>query len=145
MSLAQARQGIFGVPRTRGDGPMTAPSRLGTALGVPRTRGDGPVIQEEPWFSDLVFPAHAGMDRSERRHWRVVERVPRTRGDGPSPPPPYKGKAACSPHTRGWTGGITFGESWDLSVPRTRGDGPEALHDGQGSEGVFPTHAGMDR
>ena len=72
-----------------------------------------------------MFPAHAGMDRRE---------TGKTYGD-----------AACSPHTRGWTGSPERRKSSASSVPRTRGDGPDLPALTPPVHQVFPAHAGMDR
>ena len=96
-----------GLPRTRGDGPIGdgivfAPPAASPRRGrrLPRTRGDGPPGR---WTHDLHvlplgFPAHAGMD--------------------PKPDP------VASPHTRGWTLGLTRIVASSSGLPRTRGDGP---------------------
>ena len=113
----------------------------------------------------MVFPAHAGMDRSI----------------GPPRPRPL----ACSPHTRGWTAqadqetklaevfpahagmdrSAARGPKFVERVPRTRGDGPllpartppihqcsphtrgwTVVHRHRDRcQPVFPAHAGMDR
>ena len=73
------------VPRTRGDGPAwtsrlhlqslpCSPHTRGwtdcvirageEGIPVPRTRGDGPLTGAELTRAELLFPAHAGMDRS---------------------------------------------------------------------------------
>ena len=56
-------EAAIGVPRTRGDGPMLEHLEVPLIVGVPRTRGDGPYLTKSGGSSDLVFPAHAGMDR----------------------------------------------------------------------------------
>ena len=50
--------------------------------------------------SDL-FPAHAGMNRSELICSAVVFTVPRTRGDEPEALRERDALRICSPHTRG--------------------------------------------
>ena len=133
------------VPRTRGDGPPPAPeqpqahgcsphTRGWTAdhgtkgkliARVPRTRGDGPLLNLGLLFLVLVFPAHAGMDRSPRQWWWTCLR--------------------CSPHTRGWTEEAPVCQPDAGSVPRTRGDGPVSSLEDTVAAHVFPAHAGMDR
>lgn len=71
----------------------------------------------------MVFPAHAGMNRPDKRAAFRGDRVPRTRGDEPWDDGTIGRPVMCSPHTRGWNGCL------DLSDPRP---------------GVFPAHAGME-
>ena len=133
-----------GVPRTRGDGPI---SRWESSCGIscsPHTRGwtgHGAVAVE----SVAVFPAHAGMDR-----W-IGGRSSR--------------RSACSPHTRGWTEraaslaglvevfpahagmdrlatGSCSARPW--CSPHTRGWTDDDPYRVDGFF-VFPAHAGMDR
>ena len=52
------------VPRTRGDGPDVASPPGPVLFRVPRTRGDGPIPAPIAATGAIVFPAHAGMDRS---------------------------------------------------------------------------------
>ena len=93
----------WGVPRARGDGPGSVGEREARRIRVPRARGDGPLApllarycltcspRTRGWTGlpdtikalDVVFPAHAGMDRPEARRTRRRGRVPRARGDGP--------------------------------------------------------------
>ena len=110
-------------PHTRG---WTEQPELccGEDAGVPRTRGDGPADKRPNKRRDIVFPAHAGMDRGSCT--------------------PIRSPGACSPHTRGWTAAW---ESFQASlgrVPRTRGDGPVRERLYVTAAAVFPAHAGMD-
>ncbi len=116
----------------------------GRRVGFPRPRGDGPHwdMQSGPpisfspptrgWpdlgtiFTTLgtVFPAHAGMARTQSRTscWR--RRFPRPRGDGPQVGVRNAVQPSFSPPTRGW--------------PGSRSGPPTAA-------AVFPAHAGMAR
>ena len=71
----------------------------------------------------LGFPAHAGMDPTQKTTATNVHGFPRTRGDGPVASPQVMVRSSVSPHTRGWT-------------RRDGGRGPERRG--------FPAHAGMD-
>ena len=50
---------------------------------------------------NVLFPAHAGMNRSQRMIARAALAVPRTRGDEPGLRKRRKCFRCCSPHTRG--------------------------------------------
>ena len=132
------------VPRARGDGPTAfdelrsrltcSPRTRGWTVeptvverghtGVPRARGDGPPCSAANNGDDIVFPAHAGMDRWYCWLWLTGR--------------------TCSPRTRGWTAlgraqhdkvhvfpahaGMDRPAGHDQGarrrVPRARGDGP---------------------
>ena len=173
------------VPRARGDGPTAfdelrsrltcSPRTRGWTVeptvverghtGVPRARGDGPPCSAANNGDDIVFPAHAGMDRWYCWLWLTGR--------------------TCSPRTRGWTAlgraqhdkVLVFpahagmdrapADVWNFisGVPRARGDGPSTRRMAQrmsacsprtrgwtdagpqvgAANGVFPAHAGMDR
>ena len=69
--------------------------------GVPRTRGDEPMSRQPYAIGDYVFPAPAGMNRI---HWEAVAHdqcVPRTRGDEPQVQDSLAQALECSPHPRG--------------------------------------------
>ena len=132
-----------GLPRTRGDGPVTSGYRLLLARASPHTRGWTRVAAGLAWLAG-GFPAHAGMDPRPAQGEREPGRLPRTRGDGPLQGLLDDGGAGASPHTRGWTvthdGMPTFGPGFPAHagmdpastgprpgsrrLPRTRGDGP---------------------
>ena len=159
-------RGMGSVPRTRGDGPLSAPTEPTMTGGVPRTRGDGPSIAEPILPSWTCSPHTRGWTaRSNGAHPDHIG-VPRTRGDGPIAHrsdvvnsgvfPAHAGMdrgvrssaagvSPCSPHTRGWTAIRAATVGARLGVPRTRGDGPERWPSGCWSYTVFPAHAGMDR
>ena len=98
-SPVEADQG--GVPRARGDEPESADACSGASRRVPRARGDEPQIQCFPYPSAVVFPAHAGMNRSDRISVCLPRSVPRARGDEPVVYVPASADAQCSPRTRG--------------------------------------------
>ena len=111
-----------GLPRTRGDGPVSSSSVITTTSASPHTRG----WTRRQILDVLVrwgFPAHAGMDRAVEARHPPRQRLPRTRGDGPRNMRTQDVLDEASPHTRGWTRG-----------------NPDA---GQPDRG-FPAHAGMD-
>ncbi len=68
---------------------------------VPRTRGDGPLVQEAVNWTQYLFPAHAGMDRSVN----CIE----------------QNYAPCSPHTRGWTDPLGYQGGEDSLFPAHAG------------------------
>ena len=111
-----------GLPRTRGDGPLTADAAEQLAAASPHTRG---WTRPRPGVDHLAggFPAHAGMDPTPAHTDRPASRLPRTRGDGPNRLATLHHLYGASPHTRGWTQQVT------------------AL---QQQPGGFPAHAGMD-
>ena len=134
-----------GVPRIRGDGPQPGgmdqcphpcsphtrgwtgrPDPLLRGVGsVPRIRGDGPQQGLEGSAADAVFPAYAGMDRPPN-DGRIMQLsvFPAYAGMDRLSATAYNVTLLCSPHTRGWTGGLDPSEN---------------------AVGVFPAYAGMDR
>jgi len=80
--LKTVYRGAFGVPRARGDGPLAPLLARYCLTCSPRTRG-WTGLPDTIKALDVVFPAHAGMDRPEARRTRRRGRVPRARGDGP--------------------------------------------------------------
>ena len=132
-----------GIPRTRGDGPLTAPVAGSTTLDSPHPRG-WTRRPEAPGGRSGGFPAPAGMDPSHELRRRRRRRIPRTRGDGPSFSVFTGVLLSDSPHPRGWTvpevlddGAVegfpapagmdppTISDSeMAPRIPRTRGDGP---------------------
>ena len=112
----------IGFPRTRGDGPAWRRPMPGRPPVSPHTRGWTRVVRDRR-HERRGFPAHAGMDPSLMRFWNATVRFPRTRGDGPGSRPGPTSRSRVSPHTRGWTRGLS------RSTRSARG---------------FPAHAGMD-
>ena len=118
--------------------------RMSGRAGVPRPRGDGPRLRVSPcrqaecsppargwtgrwWITNSglgVFPARAGMDRTEGACVLHIRGVPRPRGDGPQRCHQKAIEAKCSPPARGWT------DQDSLIADNCR---------------VFPARAGMDR
>jgi len=112
-----------------------------------------------------VFPAHAGVLRSDRAARGAVHRVPRARGGAPERDPEWVQLRACSPRTRGCSArhdlepdenrvfpahaGVLrrhrlITPHSDKCSPRTRGCSGQ---DGSRKQGgrVFPAHAGVLR
>ena len=112
-----------GVPRACGDGPSSMPPGLAAMPCSPRMRG---WTANPPHHAGVaeVFPAHAGMDRTEPPARLCKPSVPRACGDGPLANHLRVELDMCSPRMRGWT------------VIR---DHHQAVIE------VFPAHAGMDR
>ena len=118
-----ARVGVVGFPRTRGDGPQCPKMDYRNTRFPPHTRGwtgDEAADRED----GRVSPAHAGMDRGLKTHRRERMGFPRTRGDGPQQMAGSIARNQFPPHTRGWT----------PDLPDPPADRP-----------VSPAHAGMDR
>ncbi len=133
-------------PRTRGDGPSAIEGDQGGMTFSPHTRGWTARTSHHSHASP-VFPAHAGMDRSEGCRTLTWRSFPRTRGDGPWPAVRGGHGVRFSPHTRGWTemsikliedvevfpahAGMDrwgrWGRGGEKSFPRTRGDGPRKM------------------
>ena len=73
----------------------------------------------------VVFPAHAGMDRPAAWSPAASSHVfPAHAGMDRLWPSARASTAACSPHTRGWTAPQRKSTPHPECVPRTRGDGP---------------------
>ena len=138
-----ARASGRGLPRTRGDGPLSEIARQRDPLAPPHTRGW--TVQRPPVRGALDgSPAHAGMDRAGTTARASSSRLPRTRGDGPMIPCQAAASSLAPPHTRGWTRDAETGAECLLGspahagmdpcsgpttracgrLPRTRGDGP---------------------
>ena len=135
-----------GLPRTRGDGPRSAPRSTAGTAASPHTRG-WTQVAVAPGRVHHGFPAHAGMDPGARRRATTPSGLPRTRGDGPYDPERAIDWDLASPHTRGWTlarrrsaairAGFPAhagmdpqdrqGGAFAAGLPRTRGDGPTVI------------------
>ena len=132
-----------GIPRARGDGPMTRPVWQGSKRDSPRSRG-----WTWPFSARMVhrqgFPALAGMDPRGCGGRPRRSRIPRARGDGPSVRSNSTLTPPDSPRSRGWTcarlqvpahgvgfpalagmdpGGAVPNDA-AAGIPRARGDGP---------------------
>ena len=92
----------WGLPRTRGDGPLSAMVGAARTKASPHTRGWTRRRAGGPHRRD-GFPAHAGMDPVPESGDTVIVRLPRTRGDGPVVVTDCTSLTVASPHTRGWT------------------------------------------
>ena len=112
-----------GIPRTRGDGPLSSGGSCRRWKDSPHTRGWTP-HEVACDVGGPGFPAHAGMDPWNPAPDTSGSRIPRTRGDGPRGCMTLAVDDEDSPHTRGWT---PTGRT-----ARRRAAG-------------FPAHAGMDR
>ena len=142
--LRGAEAGLRGIPRTRGDGPLSRSGSLAARSDSPHARGWTPFARVTT-RATIGFPARAGMDPSARAWTLPVRWIPRTRGDGPAG---WKCPACSqrdSPHARGWTQpprqprpphrGFPARAGMDpvedarpagrRRIPRTRGDGPD--------------------
>ena len=148
-----------GLPRTRGDGPVSPAARIFCSWASPHPRGWTPVRRiARPHRTG--FPAPAGMDLLPDHRICIPPGLPRTRGDGPGGIGAVRSLIGASPHPRGWTltgiyprvGASGFPapagmdpvlapvESSATGLPRTRGDGP-ATHTGR----VSPARASRTR
>ncbi len=138
-----ARRGRSPAPRTRGDGPWSAPGKLCGHRCSPHPRGwsldDG-----RPGRGEALLPAPAGMVPPERSPTARPGAAPRTRGDGPAAAGHPATRTRCSPHPRGWSlrrrtqpvhhellpapaGMVPISAikaGLPKAAPRTRGDGP---------------------
>ena len=108
-------------PRARGDVPINSTPLFWHGLFSPRTRGCSD-IDRKGTSCLSVFPAHAGMFRSQGRPLLRKRRFPRARGDVPYLDLWNEREHVFSPRTRG----CSFVDSIR-----------HAAH------GVFPAHAGM--
>ena len=135
--------GKYGLPRTRGDGPLAFRDGSKVFWASPHTRG-WTRQADDAAVAAGGFPAHAGMDRMDVELAEECGWLPRTRGDGPVDTKASSLSSMASPHTRGWTlipheveaGAIGFpahagmdpslrdGHGEQPRLPRTRGDGP---------------------
>jgi len=112
----------WGVPHTRGDGPVNLSIIHHHTGSSPHTWGWTYHIQYE---SDTrhEFPTHVGMDLCTCRFSTWFARVPHTRGDGPRLANAISGETVSSPHTWGWTSDQLYADLGRPRVPYTCGDG----------------------
>ena len=133
-------------PHTRGWTVSKFPDRL-DVLSVPRTRGDGPKLVGRFQNAVILFPAHAGMDRT----WSTLttkatplfpahagmDRARRwSANDLNDLFPAHAGMDRAPPKRQ---------RRYEWPVPRTRGDGPRQSRADTSPSELFPAHAGMDR
>ena len=71
--------------------------------GLPRTRGDGPVTRITGVRTELASPHTRGWTHRQAAREAGGSRLPRTRGDGPVSHVAQVTRHVASPHTRGWT------------------------------------------
>jgi len=142
---SSARSAAACRPRTRGDGPLSAPTVTHALVSAPHARG---------WSSAsvricrlmVVGPARAGMVPHFPTGTRAAVGRPRTRGDGPRRIRIFCGILSSAPHARGWSWrGMTLTALAEVGParagmvrrnvgrhaecrgrPRTRGDDPSS-------------------
>ncbi len=120
--LQRGRDGAKGLPRVRGDRPLSFPRELYTSETSPRARGSTSHAHRGDARGD-DFPACAGIDPLDRSEPAQARGLPRVRGDRPE-------------NRR--EGGTLFTTS-----PRARGSTP-APHDALLLLPDFPACAGID-
>ena len=101
---------VYGLPRSRGDGPASHGVRRTSAEAAPLTRG-WTRVDRGSWRALRGCPAHAGMDPCPRTSPWPNSRLPRSRGDGPGVFTGYSSGREAAPLTRGWTH-YGRGEQW---------------------------------
>ena len=127
--LHQRKRLIYGLPRTRGDGPSPAPIHAHRPEASPHTRGWTLISGLNGLICD-GFPAHAGMDPRRTGSWPARPGLPRTRGDGPCVRVEGVRRAQASPHTRGWTPTAAAWRWHQTGFPAHAGMDPAAAHTG---------------
>ena len=129
-----------GIPRTRGDGPRSRPTRYARASDSPHARGwtSGSCaarsracgfparagmdrLPDRRGGGGRGFPARAGMDPCPARGRPGRTRIPRTRGDGPSSSIDSATAVRDSPHARGWTLEVAMSPSCARGFPARAG------------------------
>ena len=157
---AAGRRGV-GIPRARGDGPVTVLPNPRRRTDSPRSRGwtvGKPQYRRAP----MGFPALAGMDPRRARRCSRPGGIPRARGDGPGNVPRAASRPSDSPRSRGWTpeqiarverpGGFPALAGMDRApgagsrpvrgIPRARGDGPRTRSSEPGRPADSPRSRG---
>ena len=150
-------------PRACGDGPNPLPQDTQAFRFSPRMRGwTGQHVKKV--LAYVVFPAHAGMDRTPGTTVIGCSSFPRACGDGPPIVPPPTDPTPFSPRMRGWTSRRRRAPGLSGCFPRACGDGPMTetpaialakfsprmrgwtggLMSALKKFRVFPAHAGMD-
>ncbi len=139
----QSRSIPSGLPRTRGDGPISDKLPPCIRSAPPHTRG-WTAAPGAGGRGGGGSPAHAGMDPIWTLRTCASRWLPRTRGDGPTSTDCTANGCSAPPHTRGWTlvtvhvrpppDGSPAHAGMDprrrcvaassARLPRTRGDGP---------------------
>ena len=90
------------LPRTRGGVPHAGGTRFDKLQSSPHTRGCT-VESDSPGANRAIFPAHAGVYRTQAETLRRLSHLPRTRGGVPESAMNSWRTTASSPHTRGCT------------------------------------------
>ena len=144
------------LPRTRGDGPGSAPTSTSLPRASPHTRGwtvgarrgsqedQGASPHTRGWtradrrrpIVEPGFPAHAGMDPSPCASLPTPPGLPRTRGDGPLLISQWTAAPKASPHTRGWTLHLPFAARLAAGFPAHAGMDPPPAGAGLGRGGL---------
>ncbi len=151
------------VPRASGDGPGAYLGRRGPNGCSPRERGWSGhrpgrhagrrcSPRERGWSREAacarracaVFPARAGMVRSEALGRAGAEGVPRASGDGPAEHAREILQVMCSPRERGWSVLVVVGVPEVVVFPARAGMVRPARQSRRRSR-VFPARAGMVR
>ena len=155
---------LMGLPRARGDGPMSKLLRSEQRKAPPRSRGWTHTGDRRPGPAP-GSPALAGMDPVEGTATHGSSRLPRARGDGPVELDPATVAKLAPPRSRGWTQGGAdralarpgspalagmdptphTGMPQPLGLPRARGDGPESRTLSEQSFAAPPRSRGWTR
>src|SRR5690606_1421194 len=106
------------LPRTRGDGPVSADYLLGRETSPPHARGwTSSAAIPRAWMR--LSPARAGMDPHPWSRPAPALALPRTRGDGPVGASFGRYQIDSPPHARGWTSVLhDVPRAWNLSPAR---------------------------
>ena len=121
-SLRRCRGPSSGLPRVRGDRPVSSQGAVGFNRASPRTRGST-LLDRAAARAHRGFPAYAGIDPLHPHDLRVEVGLPRVRGDRPWP-----GQAAGTLRR---------------ASRRTRGSTPREVG-APADQGGFPAYAGID-
>ena len=129
------------LPRTRGDGPLSTATSLGSAWVAPHTRGWARRRARQRHGRDGC-PAHAGMGPTASKHRNALRRLPRTRGDGPQEEAIEACVKLVAPHTRGWALRLPDDSATHVGCPAHAGMGPRPGPSLSSKLGC-PAHAGI--
>ncbi len=134
------------LPRMRGDRPAGARNWLRSQPFTPHARGST-LTRWKRIFSEMVYPACAGIDPCHVHGGGTPQCLPRMRGDRPQVLRPWQWPLPFTPHARGSTWVDTIirhcrnvypacagidrsqprGKGGDFSLPRMRGDRPRMV------------------
>ena len=133
---------LSGFPRIRGDVPPTGETLFEPEVFSPHTRGCSGLRKYWPGCVP-VFPAYAGMFRSNGLSHHPSRSFPRIRGDVPLLCYLGRGQPACFPRIRGDVPARQWGSIQESPFsPHTRGCSYSQYFD-QPKPRVFPAYAGM--